>query len=122
MEGLRDISNYVQRKGTRPGTVPSLSLVGDPTLSGLLDKLYTAEMEAQALHSVTGENNDATLLADVEVEKIKADIRENIANIKSNLLTIKSKVNAEIAANDYLLKQVPEQQRVFLDISRQQAI
>jgi uncharacterized protein involved in exopolysaccharide biosynthesis len=122
LEGLKDIRDYVERKGKKPGVVPSLLLVNDPSLSSLLDKLYTAETQAEAVHSVTGENNDAAILANAEVEKIKGDLRENMANIKANLMTLKNQVNSKIATNDYLLKRVPEQQRVFLDISRQQAI
>src|SRR6185312_14737410 len=122
LEGLKDISTYIRSKGQKPGVVPSLLLVNDPTLSGLLDKLYTAETQAEALRSVTGENNDALILADAEVEKIKSNISENMGNIKNNLLTIKNQINDQIAANNYLLKKVPEQERAYLDISRQQAV
>ncbi|HET7117392.1 MAG TPA: hypothetical protein VFI29_12920, partial [Hanamia sp.] len=122
LEGLRDINNYINSKGKKPGIVPSLLLVSDPTLSGLLDKLYTAETQAQALRSVTGESNDATLIANAEVSRIKGDIAENMANIKNNLLTIKDQINSQISSNSYLLKKVPEQERAFLDISRQQAV
>ncbi len=87
-----------------------------------MDKLYTAETQAQALKSVTGERNDAAILANAEVSRIKSDIRENMASIKGNLMTMKTQINNQIAANNYLLKKVPEQERVFLDISRQQAV
>src|SRR6185437_7575159 len=43
-------------------------------------------------------------------------------NIQNNLMVMKNQVNSEIAANDYLLKKVPEQERAYLDISRQQAV
>src|SRR5690606_16397988 len=50
------------------------------------------------------------------------DIMENMANIRQNLLKAKNQVNAQIAQNNSLLKQIPEKERGFLDISRQQAI
>ena len=102
--------------------VPSLSLIGDPSLSGLIEKLYSAETQAAAVKSVTGEKNDAAIEADTQIAKIKDDIADNMGSIRSNLLFLKSRINSEIADNNYLLKKVPEQERVFLDISRQQAV
>ncbi len=91
-------------------------------MTGLLEKLYTAETQAESLQSMTGEKNDALLLANAEVTRIKKDIMENMANIRSNLLMVKNQVNAQIAQNNSLLKQVPQKERAFLDISRQQSI
>ena len=122
MEALNDINAYVKSKAQTPGTVPSLILLTDPTLSGLLDKLYTAETQAKQLNSVTGEQNDAVVLANAEVARIKQDIVENMSNIKQNLLAEKRQIDSKIAENNSLLALVPEKQRVFMDISRQQAI
>src|SRR5690606_9184413 len=36
LEGLNDMQSYINSKRTEPGTVPSLSLVQDQTLSSLL--------------------------------------------------------------------------------------
>ena len=102
--------------------MPSLSLINDPSLSGLIDKLYGAESQAAAVKSVTGERNDAAIEADAQVTKIQDQIADNMGNIKSNLLLLKNRINSQIADNNYLLKKVPEQERVFLDISRQQAV
>ncbi|MEO6637815.1 MAG: polysaccharide biosynthesis tyrosine autokinase, partial [Ginsengibacter sp.] len=122
LEMLSDVNNYARGKGKNTGTVPSLMLLNDGTLSGLLDKLYTAEVTAENLQSVTGERNDAFILAKAEITRIKDDIFENIGNIRKNILTEKRQVNAQISENNYLLQAIPQKERVFLDISRQQAI
>lgn len=119
---LDDISNYIRNKGHRPGTVPSLLLIDDPTLSSLLGNLYTSEFDLDKVKSVSGERSDAVLLAREKVERIKADIEDNIASLRANLATAKKKVNAGINANSNLLRQIPEKEREFLDISRQQAV
>ena len=49
MDVLNELDAYVRNKGKKPGTVPSLLLLSDPTLSGLLDKLYMAETQAASL-------------------------------------------------------------------------
>ncbi len=109
-------------KARKPGTVPSLLLLSDPTLSGLLDKLYNAETQAASMQNITGEKNDALLLARAEITNIKGDILENIGNIRSNLLMVKNRVNDQISQNNYMLKGIPQKERAFLDISRQQSI
>jgi capsular exopolysaccharide synthesis family protein len=119
---LDDISAYVNQKGKKPGTVPSLLLVQDPTLSGLLENLYQSEFTLDKLRSTTGEKSDAVILADQSVNRIRNDIKENIGNIRNNLLSVKSNINSRIGQNSGLLSSIPFKERGLLDISRQQAI
>lgn len=122
LDALSDVRAYVQRKDGIPGTVPSLMIVSNPTLSGLLDRLYTAEITANKLKSVTGERNDALLQAHEEVDKIKGDIMENMANIRNDLLMKRRDVDSRIAQSNALLRTIPEKERRFIDISRQQSV
>ena len=122
LEALNNLVEYVKSKGKKPGTVPSLLILSDPTLTALLDRLYTAETKAESLQSVTGEKSDALLLANAEVSRIKNDIMENMTNIRTSLLLIKDEINRQINQNNLLLHEVPEKERAFLDISRQQSI
>ncbi|MBL0358848.1 MAG: hypothetical protein IPP72_19160 [Chitinophagaceae bacterium] len=47
LDVLSEIKNYVLKKGKKPGTVPSLSLIQDPILGDLLTQLYSAEFELE---------------------------------------------------------------------------
>ena len=47
---------------------------------------------------------------------------ENMANIRNNLMMVKAQVNTQIEQNNSLLRGVPQKERAFLDISRQQSI
>ncbi len=122
LDVLRDVQNYVDTKGRKPGTVPSQMLISDPTLAGLLTKLYDAEFQLTKAESINGEKSDAVILANQAVGRIKGDIRENLGTIRSNLNAVKTNVNSGIAMNNGLLSQVPRKERGLLDISRQQAI
>jgi capsular exopolysaccharide synthesis family protein len=122
LDVLNDVQRYVDHKGTKPGTVPSQLLITDPTLAGLLQKLYDAEFQLDKISSINGEKSDAVILANEAVNRIKGDIRENIGNIKSNLSTVRDNVNSRIAMNNGMLKGIPQKERGLLDISRQQAI
>ena len=122
LDVLRDVQGYVDSKGKRPGTVPSQMLISDPTLAGLLSKLYDAEFQLTRAESINGEKSDAVIMANQAVGRIKNDIRENLGTIRSNLNAVKSNVNSGIAMNNGMLSQIPRKERGLLDISRQQAI
>ena len=122
LDVLHDVQQYVDSKGRRPGTVPSQMLINDPTLSGLIQKLYDAEFQLTKAESINGEKSDAVIMANQAVGRIKNDIRENLSTTRSNLNAVKSNVNSGIARNSGLLSQIPRKERGLLDISRQQAI
>ncbi len=119
---LDDISSYVNQKGKKPGTVPSLLLMNDPTLSGLLDNLYKSEFELDKLKAGAGEKSDAVQLAEQSLGRIRGDIKENINNIRGNLFAVKSNVNNIINKNNSMLSSIPQKERALLDISREQQI
>jgi tyrosine-protein kinase Etk/Wzc len=122
LDVLRDVQQYVDGKGKKTGTVPSQMLITDPTLAGLLTKLYDAEFQVSKAESINGEKSDAVIMANEAVGRIKHDIRENLGTIRSSLNAVKSNVNSGLAMNNGLLSQIPRKERGLLDISRQQAI
>ncbi len=122
LEVLQSVQNYVKSRGNNQSVVPSLNLLSDPMLPSLLDKLNTVQLQIEQLQSVTGEKNDALISANKTANSIRKDINENLSSIRKNLLTSKQHINSQISESDQLLKQIPEKQRVYLDITRQQAI
>ncbi len=119
---LGDISDYVNQKGKKPGTVPSLLLVQDPTLTNLLGNLYQSEFSLDKLKASTGDKSDAVILAEESVNRIRGDIKENLGTIRSNLLSVKNRVNAMIGQNSGMLSNIPQKELGLLDISRQEAV
>ena len=122
LDVLKDVQQYVDNKGKKPGTVPAQMLINDPTLASLLQKLYEAEFQLSKAESINGEKSDAVIMANQAVGRIKSDIRENLGTIRSNLNSVKGNVNSGIALNNGLLSQIPRKERGLLDISRQQVI
>jgi tyrosine-protein kinase Etk/Wzc len=122
LEILNDIKTYVQRKGINNGTVPSLGLVTDATLSGLLTQLYQAEFDRDNAIKITGEQSEPVIIAKEKVARLKDDIQENLGNIRANLLTVKNDIVAKTNLNNGLLTQVPQKERGLLEISREQGV
>lgn len=122
LDVLNDVSGYVNSKGKKSGTVPSLGLLNDPTLATLLSRLYDAEFQLVKQRSISGEQSDAVLLAKDQVSKIQGDIRENIGNIRKSLLSARSNISSTISSSTNMLSQIPQKERGLLDVTRQQAI
>lgn len=122
LDVLKDVQQYVDNKGRKPGTVPSQMLISDPTLAGLLSKLYDAEFLLSRAESINGEKSDAVIMANQAVSRIKGDIKENLITTRNNLNSVRSNVNSGIAMNSGMLSQIPRKERGLLDISRQQVI
>ena len=118
MQNLFYFATLMVFPGKKPGTVPSQLLISDPTLSGLLQKLYESEFQLDRVSAINGEKSDAVILANDAVARIKNDIRENLSTIRTNLLSVKNNVNAGIALNNGLLSSIPQKERGLLDISR----
>ena len=119
---LNEVSTYVESKSKSSTVVPSIILLDDPILKSLLDQLYQAEFELSKARTTAGEKSDIVVLAFDKVNKIKADIRESISNLKQNYSTqIKSNKN-NIAYNQSQFSSVPRKERGLLEISRQLAI
>jgi capsular exopolysaccharide synthesis family protein len=119
---LKDIENYVNGRGLKPGTVPSLMGINDATLVGLLTKLYDTELLYQRQEKVNGAKSDVLEQLRGDLNHLRKDILEILINIRRSLLTSKSKIEIEQAKSQNLIAKVPEKEKRLIQISRQQAI
>jgi tyrosine-protein kinase Etk/Wzc len=119
---LNQVEGYVDAKDKTTGMVPSTLGVSDPTLTSLVDKLYTSELEYERLKKTTAENNPVLVAVTDRIEKIKPSIIENIRSQRRSLEA--SKGNLSATSNNYssVLRTMPEKERELIDINREQSI
>ena len=70
---LDDVVNYVNAKGQKKGTVPSLILINDEILRSLLTQLYSAEFDLDNISIIKLYTNIDTLIESYDKNKIKHD-------------------------------------------------
>ncbi len=121
-EILNGVESYVYSKGRKPGTVPSLQIITDPTLSALLQQLYTTEFDLDKARTLAGDKSETVLLKENDITKLKKDIKENISNIRKNYSIAQQNINQGIAYNNNLISQIPAKERTLLAVKRQQEI
>ena len=119
---LNEVEKFVDSKGNKNGIVPSTLGVGDPTLSKLVDQLYTTQLEYDKLRKTVGENNPALISLRDQINTIKPDIRQNIESQKKSLGATRSNIAATSGSYNAMLSRVPEKERQLLEISREQQI
>jgi uncharacterized protein involved in exopolysaccharide biosynthesis len=119
---LAEIKKYVLGKGSNPGIVPSLMGINEPILDELLKRLYATELEYGRLKNVTGAQNNELLKLKKDIDQLKPDILENIANINATLLSTKNTLLFETDKTKALLNNMPEKEKQLLKIQRQMEI
>ncbi len=117
---LNQVETFVTMKDQTSGIVPSNLGVNDPTLSHLVDKLYSSELEYESLKKNTGANNPLLVSLTDRIEKIKPSILENIRSQRRSLQA--SRDNLTTTNNMYAstLRSIPEKERQLIDINRDQ--
>ena len=91
-------------------------------LSGLIDKLYSSELEYEKLKTTVGENNPKLVSLKDQISKIRPNIMENIQSQRQSLSAAKSNLNVTNSNYNSILNTVPQKERQLLDISREQNI
>lgn len=119
---LEQVEKFVSDKSNSGGIVPSTLGVNDPMLSGLIDKLYSSELEYEKLKTTVGENNPKLVSLKDQISKIRPNIMENIQSQRQSLSAAKSNLNVTNSNYNSILNTVPQKERQLLDISREQNI
>lgn len=119
---LNQLDHYVNNKEQDAKIIPSMVGVNDPQLSQLVEKLYDREIEASRIKAIVPENNPIAVTLRNEIERIRANIKENVASQKRNLQASRRDLRSSVGVYSSSLKTIPKKEKELLDISRQQAI
>jgi uncharacterized protein involved in exopolysaccharide biosynthesis len=82
---LNEMEKYVSSQAGKGSMVPSTLGISDPTISTLLNKLYTSETEYDKLKKTIGENNPRMIALADEINKIRPSILDNVKNQQASL-------------------------------------
>ncbi|MBS1509686.1 MAG: polysaccharide biosynthesis tyrosine autokinase [Bacteroidetes bacterium] len=116
---LDEVENYMSSKSNEPGIVPSTLGVNDPTLSALVSKLNTSEMEYEKQKKTVGERNPILLSKAEEINKLKESIGENIKSQKASIAASTKTLDAQAGSYSSLLSTVPTKEKDLMQISRE---
>jgi capsular exopolysaccharide synthesis family protein len=121
MAVIDEVDSYLNSNTGRP-IAPSTFNIQDQTLSQLLDRLYTKELELEKLSSTTAENNPIILSLRGEVDRLRDKINENIANQRKSLQASESHLSSVSGQYNSMLNTIPKKEKELVEVSRQRNI
>lgn len=116
---LNQVNKYVTSKNAASGIVPSTLGINDPTLSELVNKLYTSELEYETIRSTTGDNHPMTEAVKQQITKLRPSIVENIESQRRSLEASRSNLASTNNSFFSTLQGMPEKERQLIDIDRE---
>lgn len=122
LQVLDMIRNYVSNPGRKFELVPSTLGITDVTLEGLVANYNELQIKREAeLKSVPAAHPSIRSL-DSQLEKVRTSIIENLVNIRQSSQIVVNRLTAEYRGLLGKLRAVPQQQREFTEIMRQQGL
>jgi len=96
--------------------------INDPTLTDLVNKLSDLQLQRDRLLATSPETNPEFDPINRQISTVKASIRENVKNIKSNLLSTQQKLESYNNKFQSSIRAIPTQERQYGSIKRQQSV
>ncbi len=119
---LESIENYLLKKPDEFEMVPSSLNIEDATLLSLITKYNDLQIERSRLLRTAQPSNPLIKNINEQSENLRANIIENLRNIKNSILISQRNLQASSNQNQSKVHQVPLIERELLEINRQQSI
>lgn len=118
INGVEELLNQENNSRLVAGTV----LTDDPSFSSLMTSYNSLNLERERLLLSYTVDNPYVTNVDQRIESVKQNILEYLRNTRSNLEVSRKEVEKNAGRLQGNIRQVPAQQRTFLDLSRQQQL
>jgi capsular exopolysaccharide synthesis family protein len=115
------LKNYLDEPANDDTNIPSTVGISDQHLSDLVQKLSDVELERNKLLATLPEKNPAFEPIDNQITALKQEIREDIATIKSSLITMRQSLESFKSDIQSSIKNVPVQEQQLSGMGRQQS-
>jgi len=119
---LNSIEQYLNNAGTNKGIVPSGALLDDPGFAELVTRYNVALLEKEKSSLRQTEDNPYMQNLSAQIASAKSDMLSGLGSLKRSLVIAKSKILSQTNAITGQVKRVPEVERIYLDLARQQQI
>ncbi|MGV8878199.1 MAG: GumC family protein [Sphingobacteriaceae bacterium] len=119
---LNSIEKYLSNPASQNELVPSTLGISDPTLSNLIERLSNLQLERQQQLRTAQPGNPIIISLDEQILSLKANIRENLKNIKNTLVISRNNLKSSSSKFESKIQAVPSIERDLLQIKRQQGI
>lgn len=117
---LTSISTYINNPSNQQQLIPSTLSVQDANLSGLITKFNELQLERERILRTVQASNPVVEGMNEQLTNLRANILDNINNIKANLSATQRSLQAKSGVSDSRIQRVPTIERGLEEIKRQQ--
>jgi len=124
LEYFEQIRAYMEQKSKDFSDVIAPSVIGvpDPLLNGLIQTLVTLSQDRRKLLATVNENHPEVLKIDVQMDKVRDALFENVVNLIANTRQKKRSIQQEIRGYDAEFATLPESESEYSGIYREFAL
>jgi uncharacterized protein involved in exopolysaccharide biosynthesis len=118
---IDEVEGYLS-SGSGSFMTPSTSVLADPGLSQMLERLYVREQEKERVSKTTAENNPILTSIDGEISRIKSSILENLSSLRRNIEVGQQYLTGVSGRYNAKLRTIPKKEKDLIEVSRQRSI
>jgi tyrosine-protein kinase Etk/Wzc len=118
LEGIEKVLKSPDNKFVIPSTIG----LSDQALNSLIEKLSLLLLQKEKMLATTPENNPVFEPINRQINSTKLAIEENLEVTKLSLLNAKSELQLFNSKFESAIRNIPQQERLFLGFKREQAI
>lgn len=121
LQYFEEIRSYVAKKVRDYSDVIAPSVIGvpDPLLNGLIQNLVNLSQDRRRLLATVNENHPEVIKIDVQMDKIRDALFENVVNLIENTRKQKIQLEKEIRGYDAEFSTLPESESRYTSIFRE---
>ncbi|MBE7175272.1 MAG: polysaccharide biosynthesis tyrosine autokinase [Mucilaginibacter polytrichastri] len=119
---IGSIESYLASPDNGKGKFPAVIGIEDPVLPQLLQQLSEMQLQRQTLLNTTSEGNPKVKAIDENINSLEGSVRENVRNIRQNLLSSRKTLAQRNADFESVIKNVPAKEKGLIDVTRQREI
>lgn len=119
---MDQVARYLNETERRTGVIPTSLGISDPVLADLLQRLNELELQLANLITTNGLNNPRVRSVENEIQKIRPNIQSIVRNQQAQLRASRNNLTSTSNRINTNIRNIPEQERELLEISRQQAV
>ena len=121
-EVIKEVKEYVSSPQKKHEKVVTPFDIGDQTLTSLITQYNLLQVERESLLKTTPEENYLFKKLEGQLEKLRASILEDLANISKNTASVNKAYQDQTDQQLAKLSTIPEREREYLEIMRQEGI
>lgn len=119
---IQSVENYIKNPKNSGNLIPANVVTEDPALAKSIQEYNMAVLERMKLAQTAKEKNPSLIQADQQIDALRANVLASVNSVKNGLQIAKNDVLKKDAQFNTRIKNVPTQERQFLEIKREQEI